>query len=237
MTKYKIWTLDSLREGIDRFHQENGRYPTVNDVTSVDYLPSARWIQYKFGGIMKVRKDLGYKDSNLGSGKYRTRIAFKVNKVGLAFEHKIERLLIKKFGEPFIHVQKRVGNGRSRLDFYVYHKSGSFGVDVTSVSGFFGNIQTNINSKISKYKNLNLPLFFVINTEYDQSRLDQWISQRVSPIPVSWKVFTTANFLRYISNLEPLIILNSTNYYVNASDRFAQETHRKYHPLAETDEK
>lgn len=29
--------------------------------------------------------------------------------------------------------------------------------------------------------------------------------------------------------------LNTTTRYVNASDRFAQETHRKYHPLAEKD--
>ncbi|MBI2337581.1 tyrosine-type recombinase/integrase [Candidatus Daviesbacteria bacterium] len=29
--------------------------------------------------------------------------------------------------------------------------------------------------------------------------------------------------------------LNTTTRYVNASDRFAQETHRKYHPLAEND--
>lgn len=31
--------------------------------------------------------------------------------------------------------------------------------------------------------------------------------------------------------------LNTTTRYVNASDRFAEETHRKYHPLAKTEQK
>lgn len=232
MGKYKLWKLNNLKEGIDRFYQENGRYPTVSDLDNIDYLPSARWIQYKFGGIMQVRKDLGYQDSNLGAGKYRSQIALQINKNGLNFEHEIERFLIKKFGEPFVHIQKRVGLGRNRLDFYVYYKNGNFGVDVTVVSGHFRNVQTNLNIKIAKYKTLNLPIFFVVSGDYNQSQFDQWIIKRLSPFPNRCRIFTPANFMQYVSKLESLTIpLNSVMKF-NASDRFAQETHRKYHPLA-----
>ena len=97
MGSYKIWKLEDLKVGIDRFYQENGRYPTVSDLDKINYLPSARWIQMKFGGMVKVRRDLGYKDSHLGSGKYRIEIANQSNKIGLEFEHEIEKFLINKF--------------------------------------------------------------------------------------------------------------------------------------------
>ncbi|OGE14032.1 hypothetical protein A3F00_02735 [Candidatus Daviesbacteria bacterium RIFCSPHIGHO2_12_FULL_37_11] len=108
MAHYKIWKLQDLKEGIDRFYRENGRFPTVSDLDNIEYLPSSRWIQLKFGGMVKVRKELDYKDYHLGSGKYRTEIASQVNKIGLEFEHKIEKFLVNKFGEPFVHIQKRV---------------------------------------------------------------------------------------------------------------------------------
>ncbi len=118
MGRYKIWKLDDLKEGINRFHKENGRFPTVSDLDNIDYLPTARWIQIKFGGMVKVRKDLGYIDTNLGVGKYRSKIAQQVNSDGLGFEHEIEKLLINKFGEPFVHLQRRVGANRDRIDFF-----------------------------------------------------------------------------------------------------------------------
>lgn len=206
MARYKIWKLQDLKEGIDRFYKENGKYPTVSDLDNINYLPSSRWIQYKFGGMVKVRKDLGYEDTHLGTGKYRTRIALKVNKDGLEFEHEIECFLIDKFGEPFVHIQKRIGLGRNRLDFYVYHKHGVFGVDVTVASGHFRNVQTNINIKIAKYKDLNLPIFFVVSGDYNQTQFDQWIIKRLSPFPNRCRIFTPANFMRYVSKLESLTI-------------------------------
>lgn len=112
MASRKPWNLESLKEGIDRFKIENSRFPTVSDLDNVNYLPSARFIQMKFGGMVKLRKDLGYVDIHLGVGKYRSEIANQINKSGLEFEHEIEEFLINKFGEPFVHIQKRVGSKR-----------------------------------------------------------------------------------------------------------------------------
>ncbi len=36
MARYKKWTLEDLREGIDRFYQAKGRFPTVNDVGATE---------------------------------------------------------------------------------------------------------------------------------------------------------------------------------------------------------
>lgn len=206
MGKYKLWKLEDLKEGIDRFYQENGRLPTVSDLDNIDYLPSSRWVQMKFGGMIKVRQDLGYKDSHLGIGKYRTQIALKVNKDGLDFEHQMERVLIDKFGEPFVHVQKRVGIDRDRVDFYVYSANGNFGVDVMNVTGHFRNVQTNTNVKITKYKNLNLKLFIVVNGDFSQDRIDDWLLRKIKPLPINWRILTKSSFIFEINKFKPLII-------------------------------
>lgn len=227
MGKYKLWKLEDLKNGIDRFYQEYGRFPTVSDLDNIDYLPSSRWIQMKFGGMVKVRKDLGYTDSHLGIGKYRSGIAQQINKAGLDFEHEIEKILVYKFGEQFVHVQKRVGNTRERLDFYIYSSSGNFGVDVTNVTGHFRNVQTNTNVKVAKYKNLSLKLLIVVNGDFQQDRIDDWLLNRIKPLPTNWRILTKNNFVSEINKFKPLSI------NLIPSDRFAQETHRKYHPLAE----
>lgn len=227
MGKYKFWKLEDLREGINHFYHENNRFPTVSDLDNTDYLPSSRWIQMKFGGMVKVRKDLGYVDIHLGTGKYRSKIANKVNKTGLKFEHEIEKFLTNKFGEPFVHVQKRIGNKRDRVDFFVYSATANFGVDVTNVTGHFRNLQINVNVKISKYKGLNVVLYIVIGGDYDQDKIDKWILTKACPLPSSWKILTAKNFIKTVNSFQSFSICNYAT-----SDRFAQETHRKFHPLA-----
>ena len=206
MAHYKLWKLEDLKEGIDRFYQENDRFPTVSDLDNVVYLPSARFIQMKFGGMVKARKDLGYTDIHLGTGKYRSKIANQVNKTGLKFEHEIEKFLINKFGEPFVHVQKRIGNARDRIDFFVYSASENFGVDVTNITGHFRNLQTNINVKIAKYKGLDVDLYVVIGGDYNQDKIDRWVLVKVHPLPLNWKVLTVTSFIKKVSKFIPYSI-------------------------------
>ncbi len=206
MGKYKLWRLENLKEGIDRFYRENSRFPTVSDLDNIDYLLSSRWIQTKFGGMVKVRKDLGYTDAHLGTGKYRSVIARQVNETGLGFEHEIEKFLIDKFGEPFVHIQKRVGNHRDRIDLFVYNRTENFAVDVTNTTGHFRNLQGNINTKIRKYKDLKIKLYIVVNSSFDQGKVDEWIVKKTIPLPFGWKIVTKENFLQIIKLFQPHLI-------------------------------
>lgn len=208
MGQYRIWKLENIKLGIDRFYQINGRFPTVSDLDNTDYLPSARWIQMKFGGMVKVRKDLGYADIHLGVGKYRSNIANKVNETGLKFEHEIEEFLVNKFGEPFVHIQKRIGNKRDRVDFFVYNATANFGVDVTKITGHFRNLQINVNVKIAKYKDLSVDLYIVVGGAYDQLKIDQWLLKKANSLPSNWKVLTVNNFMKLISKLKPYSVLS-----------------------------
>lgn len=59
------WDKEKIKEGFENFYKENGRLPTAPEVDNLDYLPSSRTIQRSFGGLQKIRKDLGYEDINL----------------------------------------------------------------------------------------------------------------------------------------------------------------------------
>lgn len=206
MGHYKIWKLENLKEGIDRFYQENGRFPSVSDLDNIDYLPSSRWIQMRFGGIVKVRKDLGYIDVHLGRGKYRSVIAQQINNSGLKFEHEIQRILIDKFGEPFVHIQRRIGDYKDRIDFFIFNKTENFAVDVTNTAGHFRNLQGNVNNKIHKYKNLNLKLYIVVNTPFDQIKIDNWVLKKIIPLPHNWKVVTKNIFIDTLKQFKPFVV-------------------------------
>lgn len=203
MGKHKAWKLEDLKIGIDRFYKENGRFPTVSDLDITDYLPSARWIQIKFGGMIKVRKDLGYKDTHLGVGQYRSEIANQVNKAGLKFERRIEQILIDKFDEPFVHIQKRVGEFRNRIDFFVYNQTENFAVDVTNTTGHFRNLQGNINTKIRKYQGFNIKLYIVVNSLYKQDKIDSWVLKKLTQLPLGWKIVTIECFVELINLFKP----------------------------------
>lgn len=206
---HEKWRLEDIRSGFDRFYQENGRMPTANEVDFVTYLPSTRRIEQKFGGLIKVRKILGYKDYHLGAGVFRSKIAKRVNKSGLKFEQRVELLLIKKFGEPFVHVQKRVGKRKNSIDFLIFTASKKFGVDVVSTNGLFRDLQTNVNIKLAKYESLPFEIIIVIESKFSQKIIDKWIDNKITPFFALWRVFTFENFIEYINKLKPYTVFDA----------------------------
>lgn len=206
MSHYKLWKLEDLKKGIDRFYLENNRYPNHQDFDKSNYLPSSRWIQIKFGGLVAVRKKLGYQDIHFGHGEFRTMIAKRINQDGLDLEHKVEELLINRFGEHFVHIQKRIGKLRQRLDFFVYCMDENFGVDVTNVTGDFRNAETNINIKIGRYKDLKMPIFIVVASMFNQAKINRWLGRRTTFLPQNFKITTLPNFNKIIKMYRPLLI-------------------------------
>jgi transposase len=168
------WNIDSVQIGVSKFYQEYGRLPSATDFDRVNYLPSSRQIQRAYGGMSTLRKTLGYGDDiSFTKGPLRADIAKRVNKRGVIFEEKIEVYLSEKFGEPFVHTQKRYNVGsKFRFDFFVYAKNLTFGVDVFSVDDY-KNIEKNIRHKIKKYiyTNENLKVYFVVEGSFRKSEL------------------------------------------------------------------
>lgn len=177
MDKYK-WTSESIKDGLERFNKENGHFPTALEIDKTTYLPSSRQIQRRFGGLVSFRKLSGHKIIDFGSGRERSGIATQAGARGLSGEREVEKVLVRHFGEEFVHVEKRWGLLKQRLDFFVYNSKNNFGVDVISPSSIHSLI-VNINMKIPRYSEFPYELYFVVvGLETTQEKLDKLIKNK-----------------------------------------------------------
>jgi len=202
-----IWTEKRLKDGFDRFVKENGRLPTAPEVDQSSYLPSARSIQRSHGGLRRLRGKLGYEDVDFGVGKHRTALANKANESGIAAEIKLEKILVERFGQVFVHTQRRYGDGKARFDFVVYTKKYTFGVDVFHTSTA-RDMQKNINLKMGKYGHIveDYDLFFVVSsTSLDQKEITK-TTINMSKINYRKNIFVIHidKFISHLENYHPI---------------------------------
>lgn len=206
------WTLEVIKEGIDRFHVEQQRPPTAQDFDDVSYLPSARQIQRSFGGMSKLRAALGQTELDYTRGGLRSEIASNAGRRGVEAEEALEIILIDYFGEPFVHTQKRyIRGGKSRYDFYVYAYNYSFGIDVFT-TGRQEYIDKNIRHKIPKYAatSTHIPIYFVLAGDtFNDLDLGAIGDTLLAPYP-NLHLMTMQAFLLYIQSLHPLTLPKGT---------------------------
>lgn len=201
------WTEQKIKEGFESFFKEHGRYPTAHEIDRYSRLPSSRQIQRRFGGLEEIRKTLGLQITNFTKGAVRSAKAKAVGDRGLVSEKQIQQILLNKFGETFVHEQKPFNNyERGRLDFYVYTKQESFGIDV-----FYPNDKDSfigcINSKQRLYKKLTHRLILLqVNPQITQKDIDQYLYTKKKILPSNMLVFSLTTFLNFIDGLEPLKI-------------------------------
>lgn len=194
----EIWTIEKIKEGFKRFKKEYGRLPRAPEVDRLEYLPSSRNIQKRFGGLAQLRNQLGYSDVHFGKGVFRSAIATRVNGRGRNAELVLERVLRKKFGEVFVHTEKFFESSKNRVDFYVYSPDGNFGVDVfyTETMRY---LQSNINIKMGKYRNFPVELFPVsANEDFRQDDINSYAHAKLNPLSKTTKILTMKTFLSLI---------------------------------------
>ncbi len=202
MSENITWTIEKIKEGFDKFFKENGRLPTSPEIDKLDYLPSSRQIQRRFGGLEAIRKDLGYSDVNFGRGDFRKQNSFKVGLRGKNSEQELEKLLQEKFGEVFVHSEKPFfyGTNKIRVDFYIFCPDGNFGVDIFFTENI-RDLQKNINIKLDKYGDFKDKLYFVLDggliTQVD---IDLYSDNKTKKMNDNMEIITKENFLEIIKN-------------------------------------
>lgn len=203
MPQKKKWSLENIQDGFNNFKNEHGRLPTSLEIDKIKDLPSSRQIQRAFGGLPNLRKTLGYTDTHFGAGKYRSEIGIQSNVRGRAGEKIIKDILIKKFHEPFVHIEKPVGeSSKNRLDFYVYSPDGNFGVDVFTTSTQH-DLSTNINIKILRYKEFRERLYLVVVSEsINIENIESCLLGRQKLLPDNIKLFLLQDFIKEINNFK-----------------------------------
>lgn len=176
-------SIESIKAGFETFYRQYNRLPTASEVDNLSYLPSSRYIQKRYGGLEKIRVQLGFPDPHLGKGLFRSTIASKVGKRGRANEQKFEKMLREKFGEVFVHTERIFDNTKNRVDFFVYCLDGNFGIDVF-YTDTLRSLQSNVNIKMKKYTHFPSTLYLVsMNEDIHQGDLDLFVTSKVKPLP------------------------------------------------------
>lgn len=201
------WTAEKIKEGLELFIKENGRLPTHYEIDDSPHLPSSRQIQRRYGGLSKLRLELGYGDVNFGKGALRRDIQKVTGRRGGEAEDKLEQLLVEQFGELFVQSERRFGVNRYRVDFLVYAKGVVLGIDVFATDDK-RNIQKNIAVKIPKYRSFppDIPLFFLVwSDKFTEQSIDASVQYMTVLGDVSnLKIVGLEGLLDRLKKLEPL---------------------------------
>lgn len=91
----KNYTEEEIVEGFKKFHLHNGRFPAQADLRATEYLPDAKTLERRYGGIVSFRKKF-----NLG-GDLRKGVT-NASKRTDAY-HELEHFLVAKFGRINVH--------------------------------------------------------------------------------------------------------------------------------------
>lgn len=199
------WNIPLLKAGFERFLSENGHYPTALEIDSCPYLCSSRQIQRKFGGLLMLREKLGIGDINYAVGEHRRKIWSEVGGLSLSSERNVSEYLIHRYGEICVHEEKKYGDGRNRVDFYVYAKR-NFAVEVFNTYTAHG-IIGNLNSKLKKYRDFPHKIFFVVTGgAFTQEEIDKILSRKQSKLGNNMRCCCPDEFKKQCEEVEPLKI-------------------------------
>lgn len=212
------WAKENLLDGLKKFFDENGRYPTAPEIDKYEYLPSSRQIQRAFGGLVKLRQELGMAITDYGSGENRSKIAFTVTSRGANLEREIEKILIERFGEHFVHIEKplykyytsdefKKSHYKTRADFFVYAAGDyQFCIDVF----YAGNQRTlidNINHKQTIYSNLGIDVFLVNlneNSDITDESISNYVKNKQKALDKNIKIMNKTKFIKHLDSLQKI---------------------------------
>src|SRR3989344_1552869 len=87
------WSKGNIFAGLQKFFDEHERYPIATAIDLYGYLPSSRQIQRAFGGLVNIRRELGFSVTNYGAGQPRALLSKDINSRGFREEKMFEEEL------------------------------------------------------------------------------------------------------------------------------------------------
>lgn len=213
MNKSK-WTLESIKNGLELFHAENGHYPTSVEIDRYAKLPSSRQIQRMFGGLPALRKQLNLKGQpeDFTKGEYSSGRARMIGERSHLIEKEVYTYLVSLYGEPFVHREFFfTDDKRNRTDFYIYHKSGNFSVDV-----FYPKdkrcLTGCLNSKLRNYSvnyQFKYPvIFLMMNREINEETIRTILERKVNKLRPYQSLMTFNQFKKFCEGKTRIILDN-----------------------------
>lgn len=200
MAKAVLWSLDRIKDGLERFHKEHGHYPTSTEFDDYEHLPRAKTAERRFGGLIALRKQLQLvgTDSDLRRGAHSRRRVQTITTRAHTTESEVYTYLSKQFGKEFVHREFFFHDDkRTRADFFVYDQVKGFCVDVFYPSTL-RNLSGCLNSKLKKYTGESMREYPVIylqmNPELGEREIREHIAKKKIQPPMGQSVMSLTEF-------------------------------------------
>jgi hypothetical protein len=198
----KVWNRDDIKEGLERFYNDHGKYPTAAEIDSSQYLPSSRTIQRSFGGLVAFRKNIKLSgQSDFRSGEHSRERAATISKRAHLMEAKVYKYLQEAFSKEFVHREYFfTDDKRTRADFFVYDADKGFCVDVfypNSRQNLIGCLNSKLDKYIDKYMRQYPVIYLQMNDEIEQDVLDDVIKSKKRKLPQGQYLMTWNTFQKF----------------------------------------
>lgn len=189
------YSEERFHTDLARLRKELRREPTVLDIDQCEYMPSARTIQRRLGGVVKLR------NRDLRTGKDRADTLMAVRERWEESTSHFDSLLKEKFEEKDIHYERPITvGGLKRTDYYIW---GFGSIDIFYPSQFHG-LRGCVQHKLKKYKGLKdsrFPIYFVcLNAEFSQETINKMIANKKQKVPKFIHVLTLAEFQKILNS-------------------------------------
>ena len=193
---------NKIRDGILRFIQENGHEPTVTEIDACEYLPSARKIQRRYGGVQKLREEFGFtKSFQVGEhSRQRSKKAYKEN---LLSEKTVFKKLKDKYGIDRVHFHYPLcDDGRYRSDFGIFEGRDLYVMDIFYASTWQSFVGC-VNIKIRKHKDAQSPvsdgyrahiLIACTNPDFTQKMINTFTKNKKNKVPDNMRIMSYEAF-------------------------------------------
>ncbi len=192
------WSLEQIKDGLEKYKGIYGRYPSTLDFDKVDYLPTSRYIQRNLGGVVRLRKLLKLDcEADYTKGSLRSSVAKESYKRAGIYEEYFYKYLISKVDEIRVHEHKIMRPGNICCDFFIYNIKGDSGivVDLFYAQDMYS-LARIVNIKLKRYKYLQKEVFFVNigNFKIEQPEIDKLILNKKISLPKNIKVLNESSF-------------------------------------------
>lgn len=199
------WTLDNIKSGVKYFFKLHGHYPDQREFDKFEYLPSVRQIEYRYGGLLGLRKTLNLPGQNdLRKGSHRSKIAKKMWHRAKNYEAAFYSYLISKIPEIRVHEHKVIRPGDVSSDFFIYTTNNDgLVLDLFFAQDIPGIVQT-INYKQKKYSKINYNVIFIImesDGSFDQTEIQNLISNKKNRLEKHISIYTESYFKDHFNEL------------------------------------
>lgn len=198
------WSPESLREGLQYFHDLYQHYPGEKEIDDFMYLPTARQIRRKFGGLGTLRRELQLASSGERKMKKALRPSAPANEERMLGQKiAFYEFLTSRVSEMRVHERKIVRTRGVVADFFVYtsDKNGVC-IDLCSPKNV-EDLARAVDAAGEKYADVPHAAYLVLvgASRMGQAKVDELMGSRRRILPPNIRVYAADSFKKKFNDI------------------------------------